>query len=65
MTAFLLACTLNGIMNGGIYFRDVNVCIDYKDSLNQQTYMKDDKPQIYECICKLIPYVDTEKVRVY
>ena len=65
MTAFLLACTLNGIMNGGIYFRDVNVCIDYRDSLNQQSYMKDDKPQTYECICKLIPYVDTEKVRVY
>ena len=65
MTAFLLACSLNGIMNGGIYFRDVNVCIDYRDSLNQQTYMKDDKPQTYECICKLIPYVDTEKVRVY
>jgi hypothetical protein len=65
MTAFLLACTLNGIMNGGIYFRDVNVCIDYKDSLNQQTYMRDNKPQTYECICKLIPYVDTEKVRVY
>lgn len=65
MTAFLLACSLNGIMNGGIYFRDVNVCIDYKDSLNQQTYMRDDKPQTYECICKLIPYVDTEKVRVY
>ena len=65
MTAFLLACTLNGIMNGGIYFRDVNVCIDYKDSLNQQTYMRDNKPQTYACICKLIPYVDTEKVRVY
>ena len=65
MTAFLLACTLNGIANGGIYFRNVNVCMHYRDTLNQQTYMKDDKPQIYECICKLIPYVDTEKVKVY
>ena len=65
MTAFLLACTLNGVMNGGIYFRNVNVCMHYKDALNQQTYIKDDKPQTYECICKLVPFVDTEKVKVY
>jgi hypothetical protein len=65
MTAFLLACTLNGVMNGGIYFRNVNVCMHYRDTLNQQTYIKDDKPQTYECICKLVPFVDTEKVKVY
>jgi len=65
MTAFLLACTMNGVMSGAIYFRNVNVCIDYKDTLNQQSYIKDGKPQVYECICKLIPFVDTDKVRVY
>ncbi len=65
MTAFLLACTLNGIANGGIYFRNVNVCMHYRDTLNQQTYMKNDKPQVYECMCKLVPFVDTGKVRVY
>jgi hypothetical protein len=65
MTAFLLACTLNGIANGGIYFRNVNVCMHYRDTLNQQTYMKDDKPQTYECMCKLVPFVDTGKVKVY
>jgi len=65
MTAFLLACTLNGIVNGAIYFRNVNVCLDYKDALNNQTYMKDDKPQVYECMCKLVPYVDISKVKIY
>ncbi len=65
MTAFLLACTLNGIANGGIYFRNVNVCMHYRDTLNQQTYMKDDKPQVYECMCKLVPFVDTGKIKVY
>ena len=65
MTAFMLACTLNVIVSGGIYFENVNVCIDYRDKLNNQTYMRENKPQTYECICKLIPFVDTDKVRVY
>jgi len=65
VTAFLLACTLNGIATGGIHFENVNVCIDYKDKLNKQSYIKDGKPQMYECMCKLIPFVDPEKVRVY
>ena len=61
----MLACTLNGIVSGGIYFENVTVCIDYRDKLNNQTYMRENKPQTYECICKLIPFVDTDKVRVY
>lgn len=65
MTSFMLACTLNGIISGGIHFKNVNHCIDYRDKLNNQTYIKDDKPQKYECICKLVPFVDTNKVRVY
>jgi hypothetical protein len=65
MTAFMLACTLNGIATGGIYFENVNICLQYKDKLSNQSYMKDDKPQVYECICKLMPFVDTEKVKVY
>jgi len=65
MTAFLLACTLNGIVNGAIYFQSVNVCIHYKNILDNQTFMKGNEPQTYECICKLIPYVDTSKVKVY
>jgi len=65
MTAFLLVCSLSGIMSNGIYFQNVNHCIDYRDKLNQQTFMRDDKPQTYECICKLIPFVDTKKVKVY
>jgi|TARA_R110002012_G_scaffold196973_2_gene365490 hypothetical protein len=65
VTAFLLACTLNGIATGGIHFEDVNICIGFKDKLNNQSFMKDNTPQRYECMCKLVPFVDKEKVRVY
>ena len=33
--------------------------------LDNQTFMKGDEPQTYECICKLVPFVDTDKVKVY
>lgn len=65
MTAFMLACTLNGIVSGRIHFENVNYCLDYRDKLNNQRFVKDDEVQKYECICKLIPFVDTKKVRVY
>jgi hypothetical protein len=65
MTAFLLACTLNGIVNGGIYFRNVNVCLHYRDVLDNQSFIKNNETQTYECICKLVPFVDTDKVKVY
>tara|TARA_B110000902_G_C14235727_1_gene560516 strand:- start:1083 stop:1289 length:207 start_codon:yes stop_codon:yes gene_type:complete len=68
MSAFLLICTLNGIVgngDGGIYFRNANECINFKEILSGQSYMKKDKPQVYECMCKLIPEVDPKKVQVY
>ena len=66
ITSFLLLCTLNGaVTEGGIYFRNVNDCMSFKDTLNNQSFMKKDKPQLYECMCKLIPEVDPQKVQVY
>jgi len=68
MSAFLLICTLNGIINngdGGIYFRNANECMNFKNILSGQSYMKNDEIQIYDCMCKLVPNINPEKVRIY
>ena len=66
ITSFLLLCTLNGtVTEGGIYFRNVNDCMSFKETLNNQSFMKKNKPQLYECMCKLIPKVDPKKVQIY
>ena len=55
MTAFMLACYLNGVAQGAIYFRSVNDCTYYTKFLSEQEY-DDEMGQkvIYDCICKLI-----------
>ena len=66
MTAFILACYLNGVADrDGIYFRSAASCMDFSQMLSNQTYMKDNEKFTYECICKLVPQVDNKKVRVY
>ena len=66
MTAFMLACYLNGVAQGVIYFRNVADCTFYTEYLSDQTYDSADVKQIiYECICKVVPRVDKDKVRVY
>tara|TARA_B100000768_G_C11239929_1_gene359021 strand:+ start:663 stop:863 length:201 start_codon:yes stop_codon:yes gene_type:complete len=66
MSAFLLICTLNGIIDkGGVYFRNANDCMNFKDILSGQSYMKNDEKQVYDCMCKLVPKIDEGKVRVY
>jgi len=66
MTAFMLFCTLNGFVDeGAIYFRNVNDCLRFEKKLSNQTYMKNNKEQIYDCICKVIPSIDPKKVKVY
>lgn len=65
MTAFMLACYMNGVMQGSIYFKSVTDCTFYAENLSGQEYKKDDKTQIYDCMCKLVPNVDEDKVRVY
>jgi len=65
MTAFMLVCYLNLNLEGGIYFKNVNDCINFKQILNNQTIVKNKEEDIYQCMCKLIPNIDSEKVRVY
>ena len=38
MTAFMLACYLNGVSQGAIYFRNVTDCTFYTEYLSKQTY---------------------------
>ena len=61
----MMVCYLGLKMEGGIYFKDVNNCLSYKERLHNQTIMKDEKEELYQCMCKLIPTIDSKKVKVY
>jgi len=66
MTAFMLACYLNGTLSGAIYFESVNDCTYYTKYLSGQVFESETgKKQIYKCICKLVPSVNPDKVKVY
>jgi len=65
MTAFLLICALNGVSQGGIYFKNVNACLDFKNKLTNQSYVQGETQQTYTCMCKLVPQIDKKKVRIY
>tara|TARA_A100001515_G_scaffold120135_1_gene102985 strand:+ start:826 stop:1026 length:201 start_codon:yes stop_codon:yes gene_type:complete len=66
MTAFMLACYLNGVAQGAIYFKSVSDCTYYTKFLsNQQFDNETGQTVIYKCICKLVPQVNDKKVRVY
>ncbi len=62
----MLACYLNGVAQGGIYFKSVNDCTYYTEQLSGQTFDNvTGQTVIYKCICKLVPKVDDKKVKVY
>jgi len=65
MTAFMLACYMNGALQGSIYFKSINDCTFYSENLSGQTYQTDNGSQVYDCMCKLVPSIDADKVRVY
>ena len=65
MTAFMLACYMNGALQGSIYFKSIVDCSFYSENLSGQVYDTDEGSQVYNCMCKLIPRVDDKKVRVY
>jgi len=65
VTAFMLVCYLGVKMEGGIYFKDINNCLSYKDRLHNQTIIKKDEETTYQCMCKLIPKIDPKEVRIY
>ena len=64
MTVFMLMCYI-GMKMEGIYFKDINNCLSYKKRLHNQTIIKGKKEETYQCMCKLIPEIDPNKVKVY
>lgn len=65
MTAFILSCMVGTADVGSIYFRSVNDCIYYADKLSGQQIKTEEGMKPYECICKLVPYISKDKVRIY
>ena len=67
MTAFLLSCMLipSQMSKGAIYFKSVNDCTYYSERLSGQTFQTPNGSETYKCICKLVPKVNPNKVRVY
>jgi|TARA_R110000796_G_scaffold236710_2_gene356317 hypothetical protein len=65
MTAFMLMCFFGVQIEDGIYFKNVNDCISYKKKLHNQVIIRNNKDEVYQCMCKLVPSVDTDKVKVY
>jgi len=65
MTAFMLACYMNGALQGSIYFKSVNDCTFYSQNLSGQQFDTDNGTQEYNCLCKLVPQIDSNKVKVY
>ena len=65
ITAFMLACYMNGALNGAIYFKSVKDCTFYSENLSGQEFDTDMGKQKYKCICKLVPSINSDKVKVY
>jgi hypothetical protein len=65
VTAFMMVCYIGIQMGGGIYFKNVNDCMHFRNKLHNQVIVKGEKEELYQCMCKLVPSVDTNKVKVY
>ncbi len=67
ITAFLLYCAMQPkeINVAKIYFRSIVDCTYYSEKLSGQQFMSEDGNQTYECICKLVPSINPNKVKVY
>ena len=65
MTAFILTCMLGSVSSGSIYFRNVKDCTYYSQELSGQQLQTENGTKTYKCICKLVPKVNPNKVRVY
>jgi len=61
----MLMCYLNNVFDSGIYFKSINDCLYYSEKLSDQNINVPVSVENYECMCKLIPNVDSKKVKVY
>ena len=53
------------VVQGAIYFKSVKDCSFYSEYLSGQVFDTPNGKQEYNCGCKLIPQIDSKKVRVY
>ena len=67
ITAFLLYCAMQPSEKNisKIYFKSVNDCTFYSQNLSGQQFDTDNGTQEYNCLCKLVPQIDSNKVKVY
>ena len=67
ITAFMLYCAMqpSEMNTAKIYFRSVNDCTYYSKKLSGQVFMSENGNQTYECHCKLVPSINSDKVKVY
>jgi hypothetical protein len=65
MSAFVLACYMATVASGSIYFKSIRDCLFYSEHLSGQQLETKDGIKQYNCMCKLVPQIDPEKVRVY
>jgi hypothetical protein len=61
----MLMCYLNNALNSSVHFKNINDCIFYVEKLNKQNVRIPEKVESYECMCKLVPYVDPKVTKVY
>ena len=60
----MLVCYLGANMEF-IHFRNINDCLSFKSKLHNQTIERNNEQQVYQCMCKLVSNVDTNRVKVY
>ena len=67
ITVFMLYCAMQPSEKNisKIYFKSVNDCSYYAEKLSDQQLMSEDGTETYQCICKLVPQIDSDKVKVY
>ena len=61
----MLACYMNGVLQGAIYFKSAVDCTFYSKELSGQRFDTPTGSEEYNCMCKLVPSVNPDKVRVY
>ena len=61
----MLICFLGVKTEGYIHFKNVNDCLNFKGKLHNQVIEKNNEEQIYQCMCKLVPNIDPDKIRIY
>jgi hypothetical protein len=53
------------VASGSIYFKSIRDCLFYSKHLSGQQLETKDGIKEYNCMCKLVPQIDPEKVRIY